>query len=178
MHYNTAEFYNVALASLVASGAAALSFRLLPPLSPALQIRRLLAFALSDLQRLATARAPLQLDDWEERMYSRIAALPDKAGAIQGDQLLAVLAAGREILQLRRLSAPVHLGPELDVALAALAQGHSAIATIQLVQLDRRLASSPDKKPEHLALQARASVLVLSEALAQHADYFDAGLPT
>ena len=177
MHYNTADFYNVALASFVASGAATLSFRLLPPLSPALQIRRLLAFALSDLRRLATARAPLQLDDWEERMYSRIAALPDKAGAIQGDQLLAVLAAGREILQLRRLSALVHLGPELDVALAALAQGHSAIATIQLAQLDHRLASSPDKKPEHLTLQARASILVLSEALAQHADYFDAGLP-
>jgi uncharacterized membrane protein YccC len=178
MSYDPMQYYNLALAIFVACAAAALSFHLLPPLSPALQIRRLLAFALRDLRRVATARSPLQLDDWEERMYGRIAALPDKAGPIQGDDLLAVLAAGREILQLRRLSPFIRLEPELDAALAALAQGHSVIATTQLVQLDHRLASLPNKKPGvHLALRARASILVLSEALAQHADYFDAGRP-
>jgi uncharacterized membrane protein YccC len=47
MSYDTAEFYNSALAINVGIGMAALSFRVLPPLSPALRTRRLLALARS-----------------------------------------------------------------------------------------------------------------------------------
>ena len=56
MTYDTAQFYNAALAIVVGCGLAPLAFRLLPPLSPALRARRLLALTLRDLRRLAIAR--------------------------------------------------------------------------------------------------------------------------
>ena len=54
MSYDTLQFYNAALAIVIGSGVGALSFRLLPPLSPALRTRRLLALTLRDLRRVAT----------------------------------------------------------------------------------------------------------------------------
>jgi hypothetical protein len=60
----------------------------------------------------------------------------------------------------------------------ALAQGNSAIATARLTLLDNRLAARPDAGSEaSLALQARGSILVITEALIEHASYFDAGAP-
>src|SRR6266481_2968416 len=53
MSYDTQQFYNAALAIVAGVGAGALSFRLLPPLSPALRTRRLLALSLRDMRRLA-----------------------------------------------------------------------------------------------------------------------------
>src|SRR5207244_6595739 len=41
MSYDTVQFYNAALAIVTGCGAAALSFRLLPPVSPALRTERL-----------------------------------------------------------------------------------------------------------------------------------------
>ncbi len=52
MSYDPQQFYNGALAIVGGLGAAALSFRLLPPLSPAFRTRRLLALTLRDLRRL------------------------------------------------------------------------------------------------------------------------------
>jgi uncharacterized membrane protein YccC len=70
MTYDTAQYYNAALAIFVGCTAAAFSFRMLPPLSHALRTRRLLAFALRDLRRLAVDHLPPRPDDWESRMYS------------------------------------------------------------------------------------------------------------
>ena len=69
MVYDTAQFYNTALAIFVGSAIAALAFRLLPPLSPALRSRRLLALTLRDLRRLAINPMPPRPADWERRMY-------------------------------------------------------------------------------------------------------------
>ena len=112
-------------------------------------------------------------------MYSQLAALPGIAEPLQRAQLLAALSVGNEIMQLRRISPLLGLDRELDAALAAVAQGHSAMARTWLARLDHRQASLPDPEPRaDLALRARASVLVLSEALAEHAAYFGAGAPT
>src|SRR5271169_4274753 len=46
MTYNTEQFYNAALAIVAGVGAAAVSFRLIPPLSPAFRTQRLLALTL------------------------------------------------------------------------------------------------------------------------------------
>ena len=54
MSYDTVQFYNTALAIVAGIGAGAFAFRLLPPLSPALRTRRLLALTLRDLRRLTT----------------------------------------------------------------------------------------------------------------------------
>ena len=111
-------------------------------------------------------------------MYGGLAALPDQAEPLQRARLLAALSVGSEIGQLRMISPLIDLGPELNAALAAVAQGDSAIARSRLARLDSRLASLPGAEPGAvLALRARARILGLSEALAEHADYFDAGAP-
>jgi hypothetical protein len=47
-----------------------------------------------------------------------------------------------------------------------------------LRQLDRQLASDPDAgADEARALRARAHILVICEALSEHATYFDGGAP-
>jgi uncharacterized membrane protein YccC len=176
MTYDTVQFYNSALAIAAGSVAGALSFRLLPPLSPSFRTRRLLALSLRDLRRLATDPARWAREDWEGRMLSRIAALPDAAEPLQRSQIMTALSVGSEIINLRRIAPQLGLGAELDAALAALAQGHSAAATARFAGLDRRLAALAESGPQaFLALRTRAMVLLVRDALVQHGAYFDAG---
>jgi len=176
MTYDTVQFYNSALAIGVGSVAGAMSFRLIPPLSPAFRTRRLLALTLRDLRRLATDPARWTREDWEERMHTRIAALPDAAEPLQRAQIMTALSVGIEIINLRRIAPQLGLDAELDAALAALAQGHSAAATARFAALDRRLAALAESGSQaFLALRTRAMVLLVSDALVQHGAYFDAG---
>jgi uncharacterized membrane protein YccC len=178
MTYDTVQFYNSAMAIFAGSVAAALAFALLPPPSPTLRTRRLIAFALRDLRQCAIAPLPPEPDDWEGRMYGRLEALPEQTEPVQLGQLLAALAVGSEVLRLRRMTSALALGPELEIALHALAQGDSATARIWLARLDHRLAAPADAEATaSLALRARASLLAVSEALAEHAGYFDSGAP-
>jgi uncharacterized membrane protein YccC len=176
MSYDTAQFYNLALAIFVGCGAGAFSFRLVPFLSPAVRTRRLLASALRDLRRLSIGPIPPTSDAWEGRMYGRLAALPDEAEPVQRAQLLTTLSVGSEIFKLRRIASRHALGSELDAALAAVAQGNSALATTCLARLDEQLVS-PSGRGTLPSVQTRASILAVSEALAQHSLYFDAGAP-
>jgi len=176
MTYDTVQFYNSALAIAAGSAAGALSFRLLPPLSPAFRTRRLLALTLRDLRRLATDPARWAREDWEGRMHARIAALPDAAEPLQRSQIMTALSVGSEIINLRRIARQLGLGAELDAALAALAQGHGDAATARFAGLDRRLAALAESGPQaFLALRTRAMVLLVRDALVQHGAYFDAG---
>jgi uncharacterized membrane protein YccC len=176
MSYDTEQFYNVALAILVGSGSAVVSFRLIPPLAPALRTHRLLALTLRDLRRLAIGHVSWESDDWDGRVYGRLAAMPDEAEPQQRAQLLAALSVGSEILKLRRTVGPLALSPELDAALIALAQGNSAMARGRLSQLDQQLISLPGPQAsDPRTLRARASILAISEALARHAVYFNGG---
>jgi uncharacterized membrane protein YccC len=118
MSYDTIQFYNFALAIVGGIGAAALSFRLLPPLSSAFRTRRLLALTLRDLRRLAKGRVSWTAEDREGRLYGRLAALPDAAEPLQRSQLVAALAVGTEIIQLRHFASSFGLGSDLDAALA------------------------------------------------------------
>ena len=111
-------------------------------------------------------------------MYSRLSVLPDAAEPLQRAQLVAALSVGIEIIRLRRIARRLDLGSDLDAALEAVAQGNSAMATARLPRLDRALTSLAGTGPEATAaLQARGSILAMSEALSQHASYFDAGAP-
>ena len=100
MSYDTLHFYNSALAIIAGCGLAASSFRLIPPLSPVFRTRRLLALSLRDLRHVATASVPGTPDEWEGRMYGRLAALPDESQPLQRGQLIAALSVGAEIIQL------------------------------------------------------------------------------
>jgi uncharacterized membrane protein YccC len=176
MTYNTAQYYNGALVIFAGCSAALLSFRLLPPLSPTLRTRRLLVLTLRDLRRLALDPRSFTPANWEARLFGRLAALPDAAEPVQRAELLAVFSAGTAISQLRRISQVLDLGAELNAALAAVAEGDTAMARTLLASLDQQLASRMGPEPEIAnALRARANILVLSEVLAQHAGYFDSG---
>ena len=178
MSYDTVQFYNSALAIVLGCGAGALSYRLLPPLSPAFRAQRLLALTLRDLRRLATGAVQRRPDDWEGRIYSRLAALPDAAEPLQRAQLVTALSVGSEIIHLRNAMPELGFGSELDSALSALAQGDSAAAVAELERLDHRLASLPDSDPQiPAALGERGRILLICDALINHRAYFDAGEP-
>ena len=176
MSYDTVQFYNTALSVVVGCSVAPLAFCLLPPLSPALRARRLLSLTLHDLRRLATVSEPPRPDDWDGRVLGRLTALPDQAESLQRGQLLAALSVGAGIIQLRQMAPSLGVARELDAPFEALALGQSAMAIAQLRQLDRRLASSPGAG-KLVALRARSRILVISEALAEHSSYFNAGAP-
>jgi uncharacterized membrane protein YccC len=162
------------LAIVAGVGVAALVFRLLPPLSPALRSRRLLALSLRDLRRLT--RGPVQRTaiEWQGRAYSRLSVLPEQAEPLQRAQLMAALWVGTEIIRLRRIAHRFDGDVELDAALRAVANGDSSAAAERLTRLDQRLAALPNTTPGARArLRARGSILAMSEALAQHAAYFD-----
>ena len=118
--HNPSQFYNNALAILSGFAAAALSFRLLPPLSPAFRTRRLLTLTLRDLRRLARGR-PCR--DWEGHVHGRLSATPEEATALQRAQLMAALSVGSEIIRLRQIAVPARLGLVLGPAFAAVALG-------------------------------------------------------
>ena len=173
MVYDTVQFYNGTLAIVAGTGAALLSFRLLPPLSPVYRTRRLLALTLRDFRRLAAGRT---YRDWFGHIGGRLVTTPDAATPLQRAQLLAALSVGSEIIQLGERADRLGLNPDLGPVLAAVAQGDSATATAQLARLDAALAarSAPGADMQTI-LRARGSILVISETLAGHASYFEAG---
>jgi uncharacterized membrane protein YccC len=167
--YDTQLFYNVALAIVAGMGAAALSFRILPPLSPAFRTRRLLAVTLRDLRRLAKGHMQ---SDWEDRVIGRLSVMPNEATPLQRARLLAALSVGSEILRLRHIAHPLGL----EAALATVAGGHSTNAIAHLSWLDAAFAADTAGGPSTRdALRVRGSILVISEVHTRHADYFDAG---
>jgi uncharacterized membrane protein YccC len=176
MSYDTLQFYNSALAIVAGCGVAALSFRLLPPLSPAFRVERLLELTLRDLRRLATAEVGRLPVDWDGRIYNRLVALPDKAEPLQRAQLLTALSVAHEMINLRRIAPQLGLASDLDAALEPFAQGNSAAAFARLEGLDRRLASLTVLDPQTpMILHERARILLICDALVQHRVYFDAG---
>jgi uncharacterized membrane protein YccC len=178
MTYDTAQFYNAALAIFVGCGIGPLAFRLMPPLSPETRTRRLLALTLRDLRRLAISPRPRRLAYWEHRTYDRLAALPDEAEPLQRARLLAALSVGSDINQLRHQVRHLGAAAELDPALASLARGNSTVAIARLHQLDRRLASDPGRGPEKDdALRVRGRIAAISDVLSEHGSYFDSGAP-
>jgi uncharacterized membrane protein YccC len=173
MTYDTTQFYNSALAILVACAVVPLVFSLVPPLPPAQRAGRLLSLTLRDLRRVAIDRHLPRPEEWERRMYGRLAAMPDQAEPLQRARLLAALSVGTNILDLRRTAARLGVAAGLDAALAAFAGGNIEVALRWLRHLDRRVASAHQAGFEEVtALRARSQILVMSEGLSGHAAYF------
>jgi uncharacterized membrane protein YccC len=176
MNYNIAQFYNGALAIVGGTTFAALSFRLLPPPSPALRTQRLLSLSLHDVRRLARGSRWQKLRDWTNRIYGRVEALPDTAQPLQRAQLAATLTLGAGILRLRRLIHRLDASLNVEEPVRAIARGHCALAVASLARLDADLASlAAPGTTDRTLLRARGSVLVLSDLLTQHAAYFGTG---
>jgi uncharacterized membrane protein YccC len=178
MVYDTAAFYNAALALIAGASLAALAFLLLPPLPPEIRTRRLLASALRDLRRIAADLGPRESREWKRRMYARLIALPTSAGSLERAQLSAAVTAGAELIQLRRAVRVLPIGPQLQAAFIALSEGRCAHAVEALTRVDRDLATSRlEGRSLKRAIRVRASVLALTGILDQHAVYFCAGVP-
>jgi uncharacterized membrane protein YccC len=180
MTYDPQQFYNAASAIVAGIGAGLLAFRLLPPLSPAFQSRRLLTLTLRELRHLATGPVPPSTHDWVGRTYGRLAALPLQSEPLQRAQLLTALCVGTSIIDLRRAARLFPRPFELDAALGAVASGNSAVAVDRLARLDQGLAQaiatqSGTMPGPRISLRLRATIVALSEALARHPAYFDAG---
>jgi hypothetical protein len=133
-----------------------------------------IAATLRDLRSVSIDHTPLTCDDGEGRIYGRLVVLPDKTQPLQRAQLVATISAGSEI---RRIPRSLTFGTELDAALAAVGQGISAIATTWLAPIGQRLTYPSGSEPGAAPLQMRGNILAVSEALAQHSVYFDAGAP-
>jgi uncharacterized membrane protein YccC len=176
MVYDTAAFYNTALALVAGAALAALAFLLLPPLSPAVRTRRLLASALRDLRQIAAGHAPRRSREWKHRMYARLIAVPNSAGPLERAQLTAAVTAGTELIHLHRTARTLLIGAQLEAAFSALSKGRCTVATEALARVDQDLASRPLQGGSlKRAIRARASALALTEILDQHAVYFCAG---
>jgi uncharacterized membrane protein YccC len=169
MNYDVATFYNTSLGIVVGAGTATLAFRLIPPLSPAYRTRRLLGLALGDMKRLLRRRIVPTVDAWNGRGISRLSGLPDSAAPIERAQLLAAILVGAEIIRLRRGARRFGLDAQLDAVLAHLAHGDVPSASDGLAQLDQHLTA----RQTPAAVRARARILTISGAVAQHAAYFE-----
>jgi uncharacterized membrane protein YccC len=175
--YDTAQFYNSALALFAGSAIAALAFRVLPPLSPAVRTARLLTLTLRDLRRLALSPTSYRPGHWERHVYARISVLPDSATPLQRAQIVAALAAGTEMTRLHRIAQRLKLGARLEPGFKAVAQCRIAGAIAELARLDQTMAGARRSERAHrLVLHGRGSILALSEVLTQYAAYFGAGV--
>jgi uncharacterized membrane protein YccC len=169
MDYDVVQFYNAALVIVVGAGAAALAFVLLPPLSPAFRVRRLLSATLHDLRRLADGSVPQTAITWEGLVYGRLTSMPGQANPLERAQLLAALSVGSEIIRLHRATGRLNGEIELNTAFDAVARGDMSVAIANLAQLDRRLVQAPNK------LRVRSIILAMSSTLKRHASYFESG---
>jgi uncharacterized membrane protein YccC len=176
MVYDTAAFYNSALALVAGTVIAALAFLLLPPLPPSIRTRRLLASTLRDLRRVASGHERRGAREWRRRVYARLTALPDSASPVERAHLSAAVTAGIELIRLRRAAAALSIGSQLQAAYAGLAEGRCTATIAALAHIDKGLASlSLQGRGPHRAIRARASILALTELIDRHADYFCAG---
>ena len=175
MTYDASQFWNNSSAILAGIAFGAIAMRILPPLSPAIRTRRLLALTLADLRRLAK-RGPSrrQEDDWESRGVARLLAMPDQAEPAERAELVAAVAVGKEIVRLRRVAPRFIAGAAVDAALQALAEGRSGAAIERLKEIDRLIAALPGAgSVSRILLRLRAGILVISGQLAEFAPYFD-----
>jgi uncharacterized membrane protein YccC len=170
MSYNTIQFYNTALAIVAGCAAGALSFRLIPPISPQLRSQRLLALSLRDLRRLAADPGRRQ-GPWEGRLYSRIVALPDGAEPRQRAALVTSLTVGGSIVALQQTAPQLGFAGEFEAALKHFSSGNFSAMMTQLETAERRLAGNDDPA----VMRARGQFLAIRDALSDHRAYFETG---
>ncbi|WP_158932744.1 FUSC family protein, partial [Acidisphaera sp. S103] len=173
--YDPEQYYNSAMALFGGVAFAMLAMRLLPPMPPAMRMRRLLALTLRDLRRLTHARLPRSSVRWERRIHGRLRAIPVSVDTLQAARLMAALSAGSEIIRLRRIALRFHIGSVLQPAMTAIAAGNSDAALRSLDRFDDALARLPAELPgTRLRLRARGTIRSIADSFARHTEFFDA----
>jgi len=172
MSYDGSGFWNGAIAILAGIAVGVVFMLVIPPLSPAIRTRRLLALTLADFRRMVKRASPGRQDDWENKGVSRLLAMPDQAEPVERAELAAIVAVGKEVVRLRHVAPRFVPGSMVDAALAPLAEGRSGEAIERLAEIDRQVAALPGAS-RRILLSLRASILVISGQLSEFAAYFD-----
>jgi uncharacterized membrane protein YccC len=174
MSFDTLQYYNEGLAVVVGMGSAAIGFLLIPPLSPAARVSRILDVTLRDFRRLAAGRQRVSLQEWESRVYHRLADMPSTVEAGQLARFVAMLSMGSMIIRLRRLALRFNMEAEVDTAFAAVGAGKSATAMAYLAPIERQFRENSSGAAERTArLRASGGVLAMSQTLSRYGAYFD-----
>ena len=172
--FDASQFWNSSSGILVGIAVGAVAMLILPPLSPAIRIQRLLALTLADLRRLAKRSSRRREDDWESRIVARFLAMPEQAEPVERAELVAAMAVGNHIVRLRRVAPRFVPAAAVDAALQALAEGQSGEASERLQDIDRQLAALPRTRSGGRAvLGLRAGLLVIRGQLASYGSYYD-----
>jgi len=174
MSFDTIQYYNEGLAVVVGMGSAAIGFLLIPPLSPAARVSRILDVTLRDSRRLAAGRQRDCLQVWEGRLYHRLADMPSTVGAGQLARFVALLSMGSTMIRLRRLARRFKVEAELDTAFAAVAAGKSRTAISYLAPIERKFGENSNGTAEGAGrLRASGGLRAMSQTLLRYGGYFD-----
>ena len=169
--YDATEVLNGGMAIFAGTVFTALSIRLLPPLSPAKRIQRLLALTLRDVQRVLSRRRRFAPDVWVGRISRRLAVMPKSATLEEQAELLAALSVGQAAITLLQLR-PYLLNREaLDRACAGLAKGHVVAAHESLTRFS---AEQTQGTPVGGARGTSAAIqaTLIADALLRHPSFF------
>ncbi len=168
MVFDPQNYLNTALGLVAGCLAGALAFMLIPHPSPQLRAQRLVDLSIRDLRRLAAGRRRWTFTQWQGRIYSRLAALPEDADPAQRSRLVATLPVGVQLIRLRQLSKHGRIGAEIRAFFDALAAGDLPRVRHILNVLDKEIASVPESEPGARGrMRARAMLLAVAEAVAR-----------
>lgn len=167
--YDGTRVVNTAVAISAGTVVAAVFMRLIPPLSPATRVRRLLALTLRDLRQMLKGRRRFTRDRWIALVSQRLAALPLQASFDEQTQLLAALSVGEASIVLASYTGSPG-GDEIDQAFARLADGDIAAARAALTHFcsARVQAAASYRAPDVFVIEAT----LICDALARHPEYF------
>jgi uncharacterized membrane protein YccC len=172
--YDAARLLNAAVAICAGTAIAAISIRLIPPLTPAKRTQRLLTLTLRDLRRLVSRRRRFSHDEWLGLVSRRLAAMPQQATLEEQAELLAALSIGEASIALLGTQPHRSPGDTVDQAFARLASANVAEAHAALI---RFAAQQPQAGPaeDHrrvYAADAAVQATLIADALARHPIFF------
>lgn len=173
MTFDPVEFLNVVFGLLAGCVAGGIALLVIPHPSAHARAQRLIDLSMRDLRRLAAGKRRSTFSQWQGRIYSRLAALPEEADPVQRSLLVAILSIGMQLIRLQHLSRHGRVGAEISEVQTALAEGDLPRLQHALEVLDKEIASIPDTQPGARGrMRARAMLLAIAEAVERQRDYF------
>jgi len=175
--FNTLTFYNSALGIVGGCVAGAVALVIIPPVPRAVRADRLVSLTLRDLRRMADGRWTPTPDAWQNRVYTRLVAMPDGVDPVCGSRLVAALSMGLQVLRLRSLGTRDQFGPEIEASLRRLA---ASDVDAMMAGLDRVDAQASDRASElegNLDLRIRTAIQVVRDVVRQHRHEFGSERP-
>jgi uncharacterized membrane protein YccC len=166
--YDLKAFLNSALPILAGTIIAAVSLRIIPPVPPDFQVRRLVTLSLRDMRRLASKNRISNRAVWTSHLSRRLADLPEPASLTNVARLVAILSVGKAIIQIRENYDNLEYHEPLTNGLNSIAHGDVAGARSAFAQFER--CCEKDALQKHLSV--RISAAVIEESLVRHPDLF------